>query len=124
MSSDLDVSGFPIITILCLLVAPMTITMGSNNSGFLVAPLITLTVIAIIAVIFRFWARKLRNTPPGLDDYLAVAALFMQGGVTAIAICAVVFGGLGQDVDVVLGEIEGGLEILLKVRLHPEITWE
>lgn len=89
--------------------------MGSDDGASLVVPTVVLTVIAFIAVLLRFWARKLNGLRAGLDDYLAVAAMAMQVVITADAICAVEYGGLGKDVEVVMVEVEGGLELLLKV---------
>lgn len=89
--------------------------MGSNNSGYLLVPTIALTILAILFVALRFWARRLRNIAPGADDYLALAALVLQCGITVIAICAVVYGGVGQDVDIVLENNATGLQTMLKV---------
>lgn len=91
--------------------------MSSNNSAYLLVPTIVLTVLAAFFVTLRFWARRLRNIPPGLDDYLALAALVLQCGVTVIAICAVVYGGVGQDVEIVMKKNVDGLQIMLKASL-------
>lgn len=89
--------------------------MGSNNSGYLLVPTIALTILAILFAALRFWARRLRRIAPGADDYLALAALVLQCGITLIAICAVVYGGVGQDVDIVLENNATGLQTMLKV---------
>lgn len=91
--------------------------MGSNNNGYLLVPTITLTILAILFVALRFWARRLRNIVPGVDDYLALGALVLQSGITVIAICAVIYGGVGQDVDIVLENNETGLQTMLKASI-------
>lgn len=89
--------------------------MASNNSGYLLVPTISLIVLAILFVTLRFWARRLRNIAPGAGDYPALAALVLQCGITVIAICAVVYGGVGQDVDIVLANNAIGLQTMLNV---------
>lgn len=89
--------------------------MGPNNSGYLLLPTLALTVLAILFVALRFWARRLRNFAPGADDYLALAALVLQCGITVIAICAVVYGGVGQNVDTALKNNATGIQTMFKV---------
>lgn len=75
---------------------------------------IALTILAIFFVALLFWAQRLRRIAPGADDYLALAALVLQSWITAIVICAVVYGGVVQDVDVVMEDNVTGLQKMLK----------
>jgi hypothetical protein len=75
-----------------------------------------LATLATAAVVLRFWARKLRRLPLGLEDYFTLAALVMHHGLLISSGFLVVQGGLGRDIRLVETENPYAIVILFKVR--------
>ncbi|KAI1825864.1 hypothetical protein F4861DRAFT_547033 [Xylaria intraflava] len=68
------------------------------------AAVFILIPLATIAVALRFWSRRLTKIPFWLDDYLALAALIIHHGLTAVGFALVFKGGLGLDYPIVVAE--------------------
>ncbi|KAI0206708.1 hypothetical protein F4808DRAFT_454626 [Astrocystis sublimbata] len=79
----------------------------------IIASLSVLALLATIAVILRFWTRRLTQTALGLDDYIILTALILQQAQSAAAFAAVIGGGLGRDFQLVVAE--GKVVFLFKV---------
>ncbi|KAI1092309.1 hypothetical protein F5B19DRAFT_212123 [Rostrohypoxylon terebratum] len=61
--------------------------MARDNSAYymrpeqMVAAAIALSIVDILAVAFRFWARKMQKEPPKADDWLVIPATLMTVGI-------------------------------------------
>ncbi|KAI0544081.1 hypothetical protein F4679DRAFT_591867 [Xylaria curta] len=87
----------------------------------MVASSSVLALLATIAVALRFWARKLTRATLRLDDYLILAALFVQHAQSTAAFASVFGGGLGRDFQLVVAE--GKVVFLFKAIFASEILY-
>lgn len=77
---------------------PPPLPLDTGESRATVAVAIVFPILATLAVIARFVARKIRSRP-GLDDYLMLVALFATYGQMIIIILSVRYGGVGHHLE-------------------------
>lgn len=103
----------------------MSSTTG-NSSGSGPTIIVVNSVLAVIATLvvgLRFWSRRLTGARWGIDEYLVLASLLLQHGIYGLSNHAVLHGGLGRDINVVMAEDPGSMQVLLKVGINPSGPW-
>ncbi|RWA11981.1 hypothetical protein EKO27_g3116 [Xylaria grammica] len=94
-----------------------------NNGPGMVGSTLVLAFLATIAVILRFWARRLTKVPLGLDDYLVLAALVLHHAQAAAGFATVFGGGVGRDFRLVLAEGPDTTVVLFKALLAADVLY-
>lgn len=92
-----------------------TVTNNANTGPVVIAINSVLAVIATFLIVLRFWSRRLTGAGWRIDDYLALAALLFQHAIYGLSNEAVIHGGLGRDMNIVLAETPNAVSYLLKV---------
>ncbi|KAF9876657.1 hypothetical protein CkaCkLH20_06065 [Colletotrichum karsti] len=96
---------------------------GDHTDSAIIAINVVLAVIATVTCVGRFWARKLTGVGWGLDDWLALASLFINHAFCATTVEATVNGGLGRSIVVVMAEDPAQLITFLKCVVIAEFCY-
>lgn len=83
----------------------------------------TLLGLATLAIILRFFSKRLLRAPWQVDDYLALLALIFHHGLFAASAVAVIRGGVGRDMRLVAAEDPNNIVVLLKSFFAGEVMY-
>lgn len=95
---------------------PPALPLDTSESRATVAVAIVFPILATLAVIARFVARKIRSSP-ALDDYLMLVALFATYGQMLIIILSVRYGGVGHHLEDLNAMSPEYVKMFYKVRI-------
>ncbi|KAI1098846.1 hypothetical protein F4804DRAFT_323640 [Jackrogersella minutella] len=92
--------------------------------GHVIAAAIALSVLAIVAVGLRFWARKIQRQPPKADDWLMVPATLVTVGIGIAQIYGVSQKGIAYRIEVPPGYTGSSLDLFTpQLTLKSQIEW-
>ncbi|XDG01833.1 hypothetical protein ABKA04_001448 [Annulohypoxylon sp. FPYF3050] len=90
----------------------------------MVAAAVALSIVDVIAVAFRFWARKMQKLPPKADDWLMIPATLMTVGIAIAEVYGVSKRGLGYRIVVPAGYSGDKSDLITpQLMLKSQVEW-